>query len=61
MEHVQRLELSSNPSASSSYFPLSLPIPPEEGLTGERSITRERFIALPCHYFDYVAGSGTGG
>lgn len=61
MEKVQELESSLNPRALSSYSPLSLPIQPEEGLTGERSITKERFVALPCHYFDYVAGTSTGG
>ena len=72
MAKIENYELKLNPQASSSYFPLSSPfMKPIKGpkeIAGDFGMIEsakdgfERlFTALPCHYFDYIAGSNTGG
>ena len=53
MEEVGRIERENNPDArSSSYSPLVSPLP---------QLAAETTDYRPCHYFDYIAGTSTGG
>lgn len=68
MEAIGRRE-STHPdgSAKSSYHPLRPPSKtPEEATRREMDNAAEDYVTdsspwLPCHYFDYMAGTSTGG
>lgn len=71
MQKIKSYELVLKPQASSSYFPLPPPYMKRgegaefggnwEPIGSTKDISKKRFTYLPCHYFDYIAGSGTGG
>ncbi len=68
MEAIGRCEKQhSDGPAESSYYPLTPPPKmPEEATTPNMDNAAEGYITdsspwLPCHYFDYMAGTSTGG
>ena len=56
MSRIAQVEKEGLPSARSSAFPLDLR--PKDLRNSTAPATSEY---LPCHYFDYIAGSGFGG
>ena len=66
MERVGEMERARNPRAESSVHSFALG-PLDEEVCGARpasccsTMTSESGAYWPCHYFDYVAGVGTGG
>jgi hypothetical protein len=60
MSIVGRRERAANPQAESSHHPrpYALPTGSHGPPPGDESLS---FKYLPCHYFDYIAGTSTGG
>lgn len=68
MKEIGKLERTRSPPAMSSFHPLS-PAPPSIA-TDSESMRSQNLVEppqtetspwLPCHYFDYMAGTSTGG
>ncbi|KAL2045530.1 hypothetical protein N7G274_001958 [Stereocaulon virgatum] len=61
MKEIQTLERSEDPNAiSSAYSPL-VNLPLENSLDSTSNDNKPNPGYLPCHYFDYIAGTSTGG
>lgn len=57
MEEIKRIEQEEDPLATSSaYYEWQGSASPEAG-----SSSSAAGVFLPCHYFDYMAGTSTGG
>ena len=61
MREVGEIERRMNPDAKSSAYSQLVNCVPDEGLTPSTGGTRSVLGYLPCHYFDYVSGTSTGG
>ena len=65
MTEIARLEQQSDQPATSSVYPLSEPPrkarPQSQGLNLVKVPDGELSSYLPCHYFDYVSGTSSGG
>ena len=61
MEIVAKLERSADPKATSSAYSPLVDCLPDKTLPPISNDTNSTSLYLPCHYFDYVAGTSTGG
>lgn len=61
MENIAKLERSADPKATSSAYSPLIDCVQDKNLPPMTNDTRPTSHYLPCHYFDYVAGTSTGG
>src|SRR5947199_7725882 len=60
MHQIAKIERTENPAASSSASS-ALIDSPEQSAKVASGQSSERASFLPCHYFDYIAGTSSGG
>lgn len=61
MKEIEALERSADPNATSSAYSPLVDFSLEETLDSIPNDNKHRSQYLPCHYFDYIAGTSTGG
>ena len=61
MEFVEEIEQGHENPATNSYYPVDFRVTPMIDHTTEGGQSTERNLYLPCHYFDFIAGTSTGG
>ena len=61
MENIRELERSADPKATSSAYSPLVDCLQDKGITSISNDTRSTSHYLPCHYFDYISGTSTGG